>query len=252
MNIFNNIVVSAIDDIFFVPSAKGRFFNMTGRVDYGLTFCQSGKITYEQNGKKVVSDRYHAVILPQGGFYTLSGDENGVFPLINFRTAFPFTEELIGVEIENPDRYIKEIEKMRDLYIQGENNAKVFSMFYGVLNNLANESNEKNLLAPAIKYLEENFADEDLDNSRLAGRLNISEVYFRRLFKQYYGVTPHKYLLNKRIEKAKQFLADRSLTVSVVAEKCGFGGVYHFCKAFKVQVGLTPSEYRRSLEKINL
>lgn len=251
MNRADNIVITAVDDIFMIPSAKGRYMEMKNRVDYGLSFCKSGQITYTQNGKVTVSDRYHAVILPQGGSYTLYGDESGVFPLINFRTLSPFTDEFIAVRLEDPDIYIKELEQMQSYFAAG-NKTKVFKMMYGILDRLMGESKEKNILEPAVKYMERHYRDEGLSNTRLARQLNISEVYFRKLFKEKYGTTPHKYLLNLRLERAKQLLSDRALPVTLIAEECGFSGVYHFCKAFKENVGQTPTAYRRSLEKLEL
>lgn len=251
MNIFDNIIITAIDDVFMVPSPKGRYMEMKNRVDFGLSFCKDGQITYDHNGQKTVSDRWHAVILPQGGCYTLWGDETGVFPLINFRTTAPFTEKFISVRLENPQSYIKEAEHMQSL-LSTKNKTKLFSVMYGILDRLKSEAEEKNMLEPAVKYMESRFSDEGLSNAELARQLNISEVYFRRLFKEKYNTTPHKYLLRLRIEKAKQLLCDRGRTVSAVAEACGFSGVYHFCKAFKAATGTTPTAFRRSLEEISL
>ena len=99
LSFFDEIVVTHIDHVFMIPSSKGRFMEMERRVDFGLSFCGDGQITYTQQGEKIVSDRFHAVILPQGGCYTLQGDEAGVFPLVNFRATEQFTDKLLSIKI---------------------------------------------------------------------------------------------------------------------------------------------------------
>lgn len=251
MSVFNDIVITHIDDVFMVPSPKGRLMDMERRVDYGLSFCKSGQITYTQNGTPTVSNKDCAVILPQGGSYRLYGDEAGVFPLINFRTAEPFTDCFLKIPLQNPEVYIKETERIQACLSAGEN-AQAFSLMYKILARLGNEGKEQSILAPAVRFMEENLHNERLKNSDIAAAMKVSEVWFRRLFKEKYGVSPHTYLITLRIDKAKRLLSDSSLTVTEIAEDCGFSGVYRFCKAFKDKTGLTPTEYRKSLAVLEI
>ena len=57
-----------------------------------------------------------------------------------------------------------------------------------------------------------------------------------------YGVGQAR-ILDIRIGKAKQLLADGTQKISAVSEACGFSNPYHFCRAFKQRTGLTPSQY---------
>jgi len=247
MSVFDNIIVTDISGIFMVPSPKGRYTEMRNRSNYGLSFCKSGQITYLQNGVKTVSDKYHAVILPMNGSYTLYGDETGVFPLINFSTLTPFTDKFILIPLENPETYIKEIERL-----SGTNSAKNFSVLYKIFDRLGDEGKQRDILSPVFKFMEQNASRNDLSNDELAALLNISEVYFRRLFKEKVGVTPHKYLLNLRIERAKLLLSDPDISALEVAEAVGFSSPYHFSKAFKAAVGTTPGRYRSELLKTEM
>jgi len=63
------------------------------------------------------------------------------------------------------------------------------------------------------------------------------------MFLLHYDITPKQYILNARIRRAKQLLCDTPLTVTAIAEKCGFSSVYHFCRSFKQHTGQTPTEY---------
>lgn len=68
--------------------------------------------------------------------------------------------------------------------------------------------------------------------------------HMNRRFKAVTGKTIYAYLQNARIEQAKLLLYTQSATVSEVAQKTGFGDIYHFSKAFKRLTGMTPSEYK--------
>ena len=84
MNFLNQVTVTDIGEVFAVPVSKGHIRKMINRKCYGISFCESGKIIYHHNGKEFLSDRNHAVFLPQGESYQLLDRENGLFPVINF------------------------------------------------------------------------------------------------------------------------------------------------------------------------
>ena len=74
--------------------------------------------------------------------------------------------------------------------------------------------------------------------------------YFRRRFKKETGKTPHQYLTELRIAHAKQLLADEHrFSIDDVAESCGFSDSFYFSTCFKKHIGLSPSEYRRTVQK---
>ncbi len=91
-------------------------------------------------------------------------------------------------------------------------------------------------------YIDANFA-ADIDLSKIADEACFSKFHFIRLFKSIYGRTPHQYLTDVRIEKAKEYLeADRS-----VASACfsvGFDSVSSFTGLFKRRVGQTPRQFQ--------
>lgn len=101
-------------------------------------------------------------------------------------------------------------------------------------------------LKTAISHMEDRI-DQDISISDMAAHLGISPFHFIRMFKKSTGQPPHKYLLGRRIEKAKEMLHSPQLTISEVAERAGFGGVTQLERAFRRIVGATPSSFRRQL-----
>lgn len=244
MNILDNIVVTQIQPPIVVHSEKGREFRMTDRHSYGLSLCISGQITYTMNGKKYISNQSNGVILPQGGTYTLFGDKEGLFPVVNFKCNNFNFDEIMVLPLENPQACIRNFETLKSLFLHNESRLNMYSSFYELLSNVSSANSHKHTpLDPVIKYIAENIQNPELSNVCLASQIDISEVYLRKLFLTHYNRTPKQYILDIRLQKAKQLLTDTPFSVTAIAEECGFSSVFHFCRAFKQKVGMTPTEF---------
>ncbi len=88
---------------------------------------------------------------------------------------------------------------------------------------------------------------DDLTLDKMARLANMSKAHFCRTFKAQVGMTPVRYLKFVRIQRAKQLLRSRNLSVATVAGQVGFRDVSNFNKNFRQFVGLSPLDYRRSL-----
>ena len=195
----SDIVITEIKNVFTVSSPKGRYDKMVNRECYGLSFSINGQITYTHNDKSYISNPHHAIILPKGQSYTIHGDRDGIFPVINFDCATPLCDTLVTIPIDNVDPYIKEYEQIKSLLLFSGNRAKTMSIFYNILHKLASETApSSNLLSPAIKYLEKNFSVSNITNTHLAKLCDISEVYFRKQFFEIF-----KLMLSRKCTKKK-------------------------------------------------
>ena len=241
----SNIIITDIKEIFTVFSPKGRFEKIENRKSFGLSFCIDGQITYTHNGNEIISDKNKAVILPEGQTYTLYSDKTGSFPVINFTCADFLCDTVVSLPIQNTEAYIKDFEKLRSLSLFEGNRAEMMSVFYHILHRLSAQSSSCKVIMPAINYLESNYHNSTLTNAELAKQCRISEVYFRRIFTGCYNMTPKQFLIDIRINKAKQLLSEGALKINAVAIKCGFSNQYHFCRVFKEKTGLTPTEYMK-------
>jgi AraC-like DNA-binding protein len=141
---------------------------------------------------------------------------------------------------------LHEYERLLSRWTFGAEHAELMTILYGILARLSlEERHEPPLLAPVMEYIGQHFTSPTLSNTELARQANLSEVYFRRLFKQTYNTTPHRHVLDLRIRLAKQLLSEGITSVTAISETCGFASVYHFCRAFKTETGLSPSEYAK-------
>jgi AraC family transcriptional regulator len=89
---------------------------------------------------------------------------------------------------------------------------------------------------------------EPIPLATLARLARLSPSYFCRAFSQSFGVPPHRYHNDRRIERAKALLAVRSHSVTDIAMIVGYSETSSFTAAFRKAVGLTPSAYQRTAE----
>ena len=88
--------------------------------------------------------------------------------------------------------------------------------------------------------LERNFKIEDLANV-----VEMSPYHFARMFKQSSGLTPHQYLVQQRINKAKELLRHTETTIADIGYLVGYKNASHFAKIFRQQMKVSPTAYRQ-------
>jgi AraC family transcriptional regulator len=95
----------------------------------------------------------------------------------------------------------------------------------------------------AIDYIHAHLG-EDLSLEAIAVEVGMSQYYFSRLFKQSVGLAPYQYVIQQRVERAKQLLKQQEISISDIALQCGFASQSHLNLHFKRWAGATPREFR--------
>jgi AraC family transcriptional regulator len=101
-------------------------------------------------------------------------------------------------------------------------------------------------LAEVLDYIDQNI-DGRLTLPKLAEVARLSVFAFVRSFKTSTGFPPHRYILRRRVERAKVLLSDAALSIADVALRCGFGDQSAFTTTFRRLTSQTPSAYRDTL-----
>lgn len=97
-------------------------------------------------------------------------------------------------------------------------------------------------IAAAKVYIDENY-HEPIDLEVISQQAFLSRFHFHRLFRKVYRRTPHQYLTWKRIDKAKDLLAENK-PVTDVCNEVGFESIGSFSTLFKKEIGFAPTYYR--------
>jgi AraC-like DNA-binding protein len=88
--------------------------------------------------------------------------------------------------------------------------------------------------------------EANIDLSDLAAVANLSRCHFARAFKQSAGATPHDYLVQRRLERAQELLADTEMPLAEIALATGFSDQSHFSRRFRERLQSSPSAFRRA------
>ena len=97
------------------------------------------------------------------------------------------------------------------------------------------------------QYLDEHFM-EDITLQTLSDLTYLNKYYLVHAFKHYKGISPINYLIEKRISEAKHLLDTTNYPIAKVASVVGFSSQSYFSQVFRKETGLSPNEYRKSLE----
>jgi AraC family transcriptional regulator len=106
-------------------------------------------------------------------------------------------------------------------------------------------------LVVVLDYINE-YLDRDIKLADLAQLVGISQFHFSYLFKRSLGKPPYQYLLQQRIERAKQLLKQTDKSIADIAFACGFSSHSHLSKQFRQLTGMTPKAFRKHKIKTSL
>lgn len=95
-------------------------------------------------------------------------------------------------------------------------------------------------------YIEDNIA-EDLAIATLAACIPMSQFHFARAFKAAIGEPPHRYIMQRRIERAKVMLSVTKMSMAEISYQTGFSNQSHFTAQFRKAIGMTPKQFREKI-----
>ena len=118
------------------------------------------------------------------------------------------------------------------------------------LNALIQQSDAQNLTQLIVHEIINHYTESKFNLDEAYKLVPFSKEYIRKLFIKEHGISPSKFLLQKRLTLAKQLLSkkeDGYLRINEIAETCGFDDHAYFCRVFKRETGYTPNEFQLHL-----
>jgi len=208
----------------------------------------AGSILYIPMEKKQPTARYDKYIVEEGSsivFFFSSEedlpDEAFVYELDNSNILFDYFRQLYNTWIGKSPTYY----------------CDCMSLVYKIISqlqrrNLSGHDSEyyRNRLIRSVAYIHTHFRDQKIDQHRLAEISDMNYDYFRHIFKQAYGVSPVQYINRLKIDHSKELLASGLYSIQEISEITGFASQYYFSRYFKNLNGISPSQYRDSLNTI--
>ena len=133
-------------------------------------------------------------------------------------------------------------------------NISLMQTIVSFLNLLVTQSTTACVTQGLISEIINHYTEENFDLDEAYKSIPLSKEYIRKIFIKEHGVSPSKFLLQKRLTLAKKLLNkkdDGDLRINEIAKTCGFSDHAYFCRVFKKETGLTPNEFQLLLLRNN-
>lgn len=262
-NLFN--LEAVVNACFMDKNYKNSQLIHKHRQSHGFVYYKSGNSIYNfKGGKSVKAESGRFLYLPKYSSYTVSVNDYGEIYCINLLC----NDDVFNIKNSNPNMRSFSFELSRVLEVESLYKKVVREMFFkrpyyeltvkSLVYNLAaiiysekysayvpTQTSEK--LQPAITYINEHYIERDLNIPNLARMCNLSESYFRRLFIKCYNKSPIKYINERRINYATEFLQSGLYSISEVAVFSGFEDLGYFSRVYKRITGEMPSEILKKI-----
>lgn len=173
--------------------------------------------------------------------------ENSPFPLFDFyktpreiKVDYDLTLTLFQTAVANRNQQTLE----EYFYLHGAFNMLIAPFFANVQQNIGEDPR----LLKTIEYINSHI-EENIQISELANIISLTVNHYSHLFKTNFGISPKKYILQKKLEYAQSLLAKSFYNVNEIAHKLGFDNETYFSRLFREKIGIPPSDYKKQLSK---
>lgn len=230
------------------------------RFSHCIVYKISGRSKYETQSQLLTLEEGNILYIPKGCNYSVtseSAEETG-YIAINFYADMPNTpaQLLRFSRAFNPLVFFKTLLRLW-IFDDPSKRYQCYAMFYSMLAECSSCQDyhtfqQKNLIKESLSYLEQHIFDKNINISQMIACSNVSETYFRQLFRSIYGVSPKKYIQDRRLAHAYTILESGDYTdIHAVVAIVGYDDALYFSRVFKRKYGVSPSflKYTHTVKK---
>ncbi len=252
----------------FFNKSPIKSFNNAGYVKYrpGFTWdrdyphdsfyiVSDGSLHFKLKGKEFTAEKNDVIFLRaiDNAVITNNSPESSALYFIAFEMSENFSVSLSMIYKDT--NHLKLFKDINDAYLSKEplSNLKISHLFLKLIYSLASEElyssseyQQHSKIHKAAKYINVHYY-KDIRIEDLCEMTGYSPAHLRRLFIKIFGVSPNNYILDRKIEMAKEFLSEPpEKTIDEIAELLGICSPSYFCRLFKSKTGLSPVEYKKT------
>ena len=167
--------------------------------------------------------------------------------VVHFRTTESSEQSIISFTPENTETFTRLFKRILDLWQRKETGYKYecTAILYEIFAECHKQypAPKTSKIQPSIDYINEKYTSPDLTVKEIADRSFISEVYFRKLFKAEFGMSPQKYIIKLKIQKAVFLMSTGYYSLKEISLMSGYTDYKYFSTEFKREKGVSPSKY---------
>ena len=245
--LFQDVRVQDIQTVFRFSSRSNKFG--ANRNSHILGIKLSGRSVHRFVDRTQVLEPGQLYFFNQKDSFVAEMLESGSSFSVHFTTTAPIAQDSFFAAMEDSSGVVACMEQLERSYLSGGCGPAALSDLYRIFSLVAAlvqlpENHPNRRVEQAREYLNLHFREKGCIDGA-AGQCGVTARRFTDLFFERYHITPNRYLIQVKLEKAKQLLAVAELSLAQVAELSGFSDVYYFSKVFKREMGLSPGEYRK-------
>ncbi len=228
-----------------------------------IEYIVSGHGYLEINDEKYKLNAGDSYIIHPGDFCTYYADKDEPYKKywVNFSFAFFFTEMLKSYNINervfrgmNLSGFFEELFKLEEKFVSNDEiyihaSRLIFNAIMDIaLHREDNTTSTSKDIAYKVRVLLNKSTSTRISIDDIAKKFYRSKNDITRQFKKKYNTTPHNYLIDLRIGKAKNMLVNSKKSLAEIANHFCFSSEFHFSNTFKKKVGVSPSEFRKKYD----
>lgn len=240
----------------YVPPGGGTSIHRN-RPFHGFAFnCGKSALYAFDNNNELLIPRGSMIYFPKGSNYDVKSvfdeaSDEGIYA-INFQTTNALDIPEFKFTPKNTEKFLKDFKdaefswKTRSLGYYEKCCKTLYDIIYHMKQEMAGKympSHKKNIILPAIDYINEHYTYENINITLLAQLCNVSEVYLRQIFHNVYGMSPLKYINQLKLLRAKELIESREYTIGEAALQSGFFNDSYFSREFRKEFGMSPKEF---------
>ena len=237
--------------VVYVAPGKGGPIHKN-RPFHGFAYACSTAEYHFENNKTITVKQNDIIYLPKNSNYIVKNVENTSAYAINFDTSEDINIPPFAYTPKNPGEILNSFKTAEKAWAAKSPGyyEKCSSELYNILYYLKKEksaeylpNSKASILKPALDYINTYYLYENISIPKLAALCGIGEVYFRRIFKMVYGVSPLKYINHLKLTKARELIESREYSIQNAASLCGFFDDSYFSRQFKKEFGECPKDF---------
>jgi len=249
----------------------GHYYGPVARSEYLIHYILSGKGIFQADGKTYHLGEYNAFIIypDEITFYQADMEDPWTYIWVGFGGAKAETclnyaslnkENRVGV-FKCKDELVDCVKGMLSAskltYANDLKREGFLFMFLSALINESNANEQHNIydypyqiyVEHALEFIDHNY-DRDIKVNDIANYIGIDRSYLANVFKKIMHVSPQQYLINYRLEKARNLLKKSNLSITEISVRVGYSDPLYFSRLFKRYYNISPTEYRTQIEEL--
>ena len=255
---FENVSNLEILSVWQGISTKASIYK--DRFCHCFVYKLSGRSKYASADRVLTLEEGSVLYIPKGYTYRVTSEtaEDTGYIAVNFYADMPNTSaQLLSFSRAfNPLVFFKTLLRFWILDDPSKRH-QCYAMIYSMLAECSFSQDyhtirQKDLIRDSLAYLEQHIFDKDINISQMIACSNVSETYFRQLFRSIYGVSPKQYIQDRRLAHAYTILEnDDHTNIHDVAAIVGYEDALYFSRVFKRKYGISPSFLNMNIPKKN-